>query len=266
MTQGDPAAVLTAVARLVAEAPGLREVVGRLAVTLRESIPFERLHVLVIQAIGKNISGSGLDPNVAGRFVRSNGPGYTDRPEVQHIAVLDLTPETHGNAAGIGLADLISLRVLQKLDLPATYANCMTASHLAGLMLPAILENDRTCIATAIKTATRWTPETLRLAEGYVEVNRLGPIPVKGLPEPVEAYELTGDKEHELAQFVGQRIEITGARLLDPARRYLINPGSIGQPRDENPDAVCVVYDSDAKKISITRVSMAADSSQSGRS
>ena len=81
-----------------------------------------------------------------------------------HIAVLDLTPETHGYAAGIGLAELMTLRVLQKLDLPATYANCMTASHLAGAMLPAILENDQACIATAIKTAWCWTPETLKLA------------------------------------------------------------------------------------------------------
>jgi hypothetical protein len=131
---------------------------------LMPSLPFEQLHVLVIQAIGKNISGSGLDPNVAGRFVRSNGPQYTDKPEVQHIAVLDLTPQTHGNAAGIGLAELMTLRVLQKIDLPSTYANCMTASHLAGAMLPVVLENDRTCIQAAIKTAIRWTPETLKLA------------------------------------------------------------------------------------------------------
>jgi hypothetical protein len=130
---------------------------------LMPSLPFESIHVLVIQAIGKNISGSGLDPNIAGRFVRSNGPGYTDRPAVQHIAVLDLTPETHGNASGIGLAELMTLRVLQKIDLPATYANCMTASHLAGAMLPTILETDRACIATAIKTAIRWTPETLKV-------------------------------------------------------------------------------------------------------
>ncbi|HTE20853.1 MAG TPA: lactate racemase domain-containing protein [Armatimonadota bacterium] len=131
---------------------------------LMPSLPFSMLHVLVIQAIGKNISGSGLDPNVCGRFVRSNGPAYEDHPEIQHIAVLDLTPETHGNASGIGLAELMTLRVLQKIDLPSTYANCMTASHLAGAMLPAILENDRACIATAIKTATKWTPETLKLA------------------------------------------------------------------------------------------------------
>src|SRR5207237_9652197 len=89
---------------------------------------------------------------------------YTDDPQVQHVAVLDLTPETHGNAAGIGLAELMTLRVLQKIDLPSTYANCMTASHLAGRMLPVIMESDRACIAAAIKTATRVTPETLRLA------------------------------------------------------------------------------------------------------
>lgn len=131
--------------------------------SLMPSLPFENIDVLVIQAIGKNISGSGLDPNVAGRFVRSNGPAYTDRPQVQHVAVLDLTPETHGNASGIGLAELMTFRVFQKIDFPSTYANCMTASHLPGAMLPAILENDRACIATAIKTATRVTPETVKL-------------------------------------------------------------------------------------------------------
>lgn len=132
--------------------------------SLMPSLPFEQLDVLVIQAIGKNISGSGMDPNVCGRFMKSNGPQYTDKPFVQHIAVLDLTPETHGNASGIGLAELMSLRVLQKIDLPSTYANCMTASHLAGAMLPAVMENDRATIAAAIKTAIRWTPETLKVA------------------------------------------------------------------------------------------------------
>lgn len=144
---------------IAAREPELLEV----ARSLMPSIPFKSLHVLVIQAIGKNISGSGMDPNVCGRFVRSNGPAYSDIPEVQHVAVLDLTPETHGNAAGIGLGDLMTLRVLQKLDLPATYANCMTASHLAGAMIPVVMENDRTCIQAAIKTATRCTPGTLRM-------------------------------------------------------------------------------------------------------
>jgi hypothetical protein len=131
---------------------------------LMPSLPFERLDVLVIQQMGKNISGSGLDPNVAGRFVRSNGPSHVDTPVVQHVAVLDLTPETHGNASGIGLADVISLRVLQKIDLPSTYANCMTASHLAGAMLPLVMESDRACIATAIRTVTNVRPDDLRLA------------------------------------------------------------------------------------------------------
>lgn len=132
--------------------------------SLMPSLPVDELHVLVIQAIGKNISGSGLDPNVAGRFIRSNGPQYADTLQVQHVAVLDLTPQTHGNASGIGLAELMCLRVLQKIDLPSTYANCMTASHLAGAMLPAVLENDKATIHAAIKTAIRWTPETLKVA------------------------------------------------------------------------------------------------------
>lgn len=132
--------------------------------SLMPSLPFEALHVLVIQAIGKNISGSGMDPNICGRFMKSNGPQYADKPMVQHIAILDLTHETHGNASGIGLGEFMSLRVLQKIDLPSTYANCMTASHLMGAMLPAVLENDRATIAAAIKTSVRWTPENLKLA------------------------------------------------------------------------------------------------------
>lgn len=131
--------------------------------SLMPNLPFEKLDVVVIQAIGKNISGSGMDPNVCGRFVRSNGPQYSDSPRVQKVAVLDLTPETHGNAAGIGLADVMSLRVLEKIDLRSTYANCLTASHLEGAMLPCVMENDRACIAAAIKTTVRTTPETLKL-------------------------------------------------------------------------------------------------------
>lgn len=131
--------------------------------SLMPSIPFRKVDALVIQMIGKNISGSGLDPNVAARFVRSNGPAYTDDRVIQHVAVLDLTPETHGNASGIGLAELMTLRVLQKLDLKSTYANCLTASHLAGAMLPAIMESDRACIAAALRVAVDVTPESQKL-------------------------------------------------------------------------------------------------------
>lgn len=156
--------------------------------SLMPSLPFEMLHVLVIQAIGKNISGSGMDPNICGRFVKSNGPQYTDRPVVQGIVILDLTPETHGNASGIGLGEFMSLRVLQKIDLPSTYANCMTASHLMGAMLPAVLENDRATIAAAIKTAVRCTPETLKLAviHNTLEVGELWISP--GLLEEARSY------------------------------------------------------------------------------
>jgi len=131
---------------------------------LMPSLPFDKIDVLVIQQIGKNISGSGMDPNICGRFARSNGPQYVDRPIVQKVALLDLTPETHGNAAGIGLGDVMSLRVLQKIDLAYTYANCVTASHVEGAMLPVVMENDRMCIAVAAKCAWRTTPETLKLA------------------------------------------------------------------------------------------------------
>jgi hypothetical protein len=116
-----------------------------------------------------------MDPNVCGRFVRSNGPAYQDTQEVQYVAVLDLTPETHGNASGLGLGDLTTLRVLQKLDLKSTYVNCMTASHLLGAFIPPVLENDLACLKTGLKTATNVTPESAKvvIAHNTLEVGEI---------------------------------------------------------------------------------------------
>jgi hypothetical protein len=132
--------------------------------TLMPSLPFDTADVLVIAAIGKNISGSGMDPNICGRFVRSNGPQYEDHPRIQKVVVLDLTPETHGNASGIGLAEVMTLRVLQKIDLPSTYANCITASHAEGGMLPLVMESDRAALAAALKLCVRLQPGALKIA------------------------------------------------------------------------------------------------------
>jgi hypothetical protein len=130
---------------------------------LMPSLPFEKIDVLVIQYIGKNISGSGMDPNICGRFVRSNGPAYTDTPFVTHIVVLDLTHETEGNGTGIGMGDVTTLRVMQKIDLGQVYANCLTSSHLLGAFLPVVMETDQRAIQCAVKTAPQVPTSGVRL-------------------------------------------------------------------------------------------------------
>ena len=90
--------------------------------------------------MGKNISGAGIDPNVIGFWRRGGGPR---KPDYRTVIVLDLTPESHGNATGIGMADLTTRRVIDMVDLQATYTNAITAWVLRSALLPIALENDR---------------------------------------------------------------------------------------------------------------------------
>jgi hypothetical protein len=120
---------------------------------LMASLPVRDIDVLIVQEIGKNISGDGMDPNITGRYLSH----ITGGPTVRRIAVLDLTEETHGNATGVGLADFISQRVVEKIDLLPTYMNGITAAITEGSRLPMILETDRDVIMTAVLTTQRPT-------------------------------------------------------------------------------------------------------------
>jgi hypothetical protein len=118
-----------------------RELMGRLL--------FDRLDVLVIDEIGKNISGSGFDPNVSGRnnrFIPWSGP------EINKIVLLDLTEESHGNACGMGLADIITAGLYGKVDLEATYTNAVTAAYLDSASIPVVMNSDREAIRLAVRT------------------------------------------------------------------------------------------------------------------
>jgi hypothetical protein len=113
-------------------------------------LPFPEIDVLVVEEIGKNISGVGMDTNVTGRFWM---PGESDirAPKIDKIVVLDLSEETHGNAIGIGLADLITRRVFEKIDYPSTYVNCLTQGTSATGKVPIWLPSDRDAIDTALR-------------------------------------------------------------------------------------------------------------------
>ena len=125
-------------------------------------LPFKEIDVLVVEEIGKNISGVGMDTNVTGRFWM---PGEHDprAPTVKKLAVLDLTEETHGNVIGIGLADLTTRRAFEKIDYHQTYVNCLTQGSGETGKIPPFLANDRDAIATAIRISGPVRPDAARV-------------------------------------------------------------------------------------------------------
>lgn len=121
----------------------------KLAKSLLPKIHIDQIDVLVIDQIGKNISGDGMDPNITGRYPTPYAHGG---PEVTKMVVLDLTPETEGNANGVGTADFTTKRLVEKTDWAATYANGLTSTVVAPTKQATTLDNDRQAIQAAIKT------------------------------------------------------------------------------------------------------------------
>ena len=124
----------------------------RLARVHMPRIPVSPLDVLVVRRLGKNVSGTGMDTNVIGRY---GIPDMADGPEprITVVAVLSLTPDTNGNANGIGLANVITARVLRALDWQATYTNSLTAGvmGLRKAALPAVMPSDRQALQLALR-------------------------------------------------------------------------------------------------------------------
>lgn len=137
-------------------------------------IYFDDIDVLVVDRIGKDISGDGMDPNITGRFAVSHVPTSKN---VQHIAVLDLTEETHGNCNGLGLADVTTSRLVNKIDVDATFPNVVTSTVLCTPRIPLFARSDEDCIKIALRTCNfidRENPrvvhiqDTMRLEEIYI--------------------------------------------------------------------------------------------------
>lgn len=110
-------------------------------------IPLEDLDILIVDEMGKNISGAGIDPNVIGFWRREGGPR---KPDYRTLIVLDLTPQSEGNAVGIGMADLTTQRVINKVDLKPTYTNALTSGVWRSVRFPIALENDRVVLEAAL--------------------------------------------------------------------------------------------------------------------
>ncbi|MFZ7103047.1 MAG: DUF362 domain-containing protein [Peptococcaceae bacterium] len=151
---------------------------------LMPTVPFEQLDLLLIDEMGKNFSGTGMDTNVIGRW-RIHGVAEAAKPLYQRIAVLDLTAASHGNANGVGLADFITKRLFAKIDYQTTYLNCLTTGFVQRGMIPVILNSHREIIEAALKTLHLSNPEnakivriknTLFLDEMYCSISLLDEI------------------------------------------------------------------------------------------
>ena len=137
-------------------------------------LPFKAADILVIDEIGKNISGSGLDVNVVGRKHLLHKAAEQEYPKINMIAVRDLTPLTHGNATGIGLVEFCRSRLLEQMDVPITRVNVLTGGHHTEAMLPLDYETDRQMLDTMLSqigladppdAKLLWIRNTLALAE-----------------------------------------------------------------------------------------------------
>jgi Domain of unknown function (DUF362) len=163
-------------------------------------ICFDEVDVLIVERIGKNISGAGMDPNITGRNNRFID--WEAKPLVKKIVTLGLTPETHGNACGMGYADVITMRLYKEMDVGFTYANVIASTYLDGAVIPMIMNTDEEAIRLAVKTVVRVKPQdckivrirnTLELVDIHVSEPLLaqvranpGQFDIVGAPEPLK--------------------------------------------------------------------------------
>ena len=163
--------------------------------------------VLIVDRIGKNFSGTGVDPNITGTF---STPYASGGVQVQRTCFLDLTPESHGNTLGVGLASAITKRIYDQMDTNAMYTNCMTSTVIKSAMIPPILWNDKEAIQFCIRTCNRVdakNPKVIRipnslhigqimLSEAYLADVQAGKWP--GLTALSEPRELAFDEQGNL--------------------------------------------------------------------
>ena len=169
-------------------------------------LPFSPIDVLVVEQMGKNISGSGMDTNVIGRPSNPHEPFPAD-PKILWIVTLDLTEESYGNATGIGNVDFTTRRLVDKVDMKPTLINCITACTPNMAKIPATFETDHEAIETALSCIGLTPPESARVIR-IKNTLLLGEIEISEayLPEIAKRPDLT-----VLGDPVPLRFDVTGA-------------------------------------------------------
>lgn len=161
-------------------------------------IPFPEFDLLIVDEIGKNISGSGLDPNVVGRYW---GQAEIDsEPQIRRIFVRDASAKTHGNVLGIGRADFTTARLVQHMDRHAMYANSITSGRPESSKIPIYFDTDAEVLQAVVQSLGKqsieelgivWIKNTLEISElcaspGLIEKYGLNPDGFDGQPFPIQ--------------------------------------------------------------------------------
>ncbi|MGD8264465.1 MAG: hypothetical protein PVJ22_19030, partial [Desulfobacterales bacterium] len=130
---------------------------------LAARLPFEDIDVLIIDEMGKDVSGTGFDTKVVGRILMPLVVSEPDSPRVKRIVVCDLTKDTEGNADGVGIADFVTQRLVDKIDLNALYINAIAGAEPEHAKIPLTLKNDQEAIEVAIGSVGIIPQEELKI-------------------------------------------------------------------------------------------------------
>jgi len=182
----------------------------REAKRLMPGLPFHEIDLLIVDRIGKNISGTGMDTNVIGRGVHGYSTALGDRnapPRIGRIFVRDLTPETHGNAIGIGLADFTTTRLVQTMDRDITFINALTSMTPSSAKVPIHFDTDREAITAALSSLAIEDvsqAKVVRIADTLsletMEVSEAGLAAATAPVQPLsKGFEMAFDKDGNLA-------------------------------------------------------------------
>jgi len=167
-------------------------------------LPLDEMDALFVDSIGKDISGVGMDPHVLGRL---KIPGFTepDKPHIRSVIACDLTQDSHGNGLGVGLADVITQKLFNKIKLDVTYRNVYTSTFIERVKIPLIAENERNALEYALRNCGEVPKnkeiivrirDTKHLDELWVSIAAMEKLESKNnitvLTEPVELFETDG--------------------------------------------------------------------------
>lgn len=134
----------------------------RLSKSLMPRLCFPHIDVLVVEQIGKDVTGTGMDPNITGRSSQGISP-YFNGPTITNIVALSLTEGTHHNANGVGYADFITKKLYEDIDLTSTYANGIAAAAVGACKIPVTLDSEEEALIAAIHTCPKIDPNQAKV-------------------------------------------------------------------------------------------------------
>ncbi len=181
---------------------------------LMPALPLARMDALIVEEMGKNYSGTGIDTNIVGRLAIQGEP-EPETPFMRYLAVMDISEESHGNATGIGLADFTTRKLVDKIDRKPTYLNCLTATFPKRANIPVYFDTEKEVVETMFKCLSGSVPpekvklvivpSTLFLTECYVTEAALEELKDKpGIEVTGKPVAMSFTASGELAQRIGR--------------------------------------------------------------